>query len=299
MAVGVNGRDLTAPDHLVLLDEEGAQNLAIVLLEEIEIRALADVVRADEEARLARILDHLEVPVEREPEIPDLVAIGAQGDGAPGVGAPHVLLAEDVRGGPGVTREEEEQVVLEIVERVRRDLERPGLLLLVRQEPEAGDAAEGGDVLVLLADWLLEKVDLDPAGLLGQLVGMDQVLLERVECLQQGRREAAGGAQPGAGRHVGHAGDFQMRGADAGQSQGLADQRMLHLVDGRDPLHARVLEDQLLDERLVQRDVDVLVDGGGDDEPVVLAIVRRQIRPAAAQGDSEGTARDDHAEDPS
>ena len=36
-------------------------------------------------------------------------------------------------------------------------------------ERERGDAAEGGDVLVLLADRLAEALDLEVAGLLGEL----------------------------------------------------------------------------------------------------------------------------------
>ena len=37
-------------------------------------------------------------------------------------------------------------------------------------EGERGDAAVGGDELVLLADRLLQRVDLEMAGLLGQLL---------------------------------------------------------------------------------------------------------------------------------
>ena len=49
------------------------------------------------------------------------------------------------------------------------DLSGRASTLSSRLEREAGDAAEGGDVLVLLADRLAEAVDLDVAGLLGQL----------------------------------------------------------------------------------------------------------------------------------
>ena len=87
-----------------------------------------------------------------------------------------VLLLEDLAGRPRVAGEEQQQVVFQVVERPLADLQRPGLHLAVGQEAEAGDPAEGRDVLVLLADRLLEDVDLDLAGLLGQLAGMDQVL---------------------------------------------------------------------------------------------------------------------------
>ena len=46
------------------------------------------------------------------------------------------------------------------------DPQRAGLDAAVRVEVEAGQAAEGGDVLILLADRLAEEVDLDAAGLL-------------------------------------------------------------------------------------------------------------------------------------
>ena len=54
-------------------------------------------------------------------------------------------------------------------------------------ELEAGQAAEGGDVLVLLADRLAEHVDLDVARLLGELGG-------------RARARAGGRAGPAAGR---------------------------------------------------------------------------------------------------
>src|SRR5206468_893501 len=117
-----------------------------------------------------------------EMEVGDHLAVGFL--------APRVLLAEDVRGGPGIPGEEQEQVVLEVVERLGGDLQRPDFHLLVGKKTEAGDAAEGGDVLILLADWLLEDIDLDVAGLLGQLLRMNQTLPERVERLQEGSREA-------------------------------------------------------------------------------------------------------------
>ena len=206
-----------------------------------------------------------------------------------------VLLPEDVRGGPGIPGEEQEQVVLEVVERLGGDLQRPGFHLFVRKKTEAGDAAEGGDILVLLADRLLEDLDLDAAGLLGQLLRMDQILLQRVERLQQRRGETPGRPEARASRHVGHAGDLQMRRPDPRRSQRFANQGMLHLVDRPDPLHVGVLDDQVLDECLVQRDIDVLVDGRGDDEPAVLAVVRGQVRPAAAQGNPQRATRDDQS----
>ena len=60
--------------------------------------------------------------------------------------------------------------------------------------------------------------------------------------------------------------------------------------DVGDALDLRILDDQLAHERLVHGDVDVLVDGGGDEEAAVLAVVRRQVGAAAAEADAQGTA---------
>src|SRR5439155_10553684 len=91
----------------------------------------------------------------------------------------------------------------------------------------------------------------------------------------------------------------EMRSADPGQPHRLPDEGMMHLVHRRHPLHLRVLDDQVLDERLVQRDVDVLVDGGRDHEPAVLVVVGGQVGATPAERDAQGTPRDDHAAAPS
>ena len=53
------------------------------------------------------------------------------------------------------------------------------------RELKTGQAAVGRDVLVLLADGLAEPIDLDQARLLGQLARVDEVLLVRVQRLEQ------------------------------------------------------------------------------------------------------------------
>jgi hypothetical protein len=107
-----------------------------------------------------------------------------------------VLVLQDRRGAAGIAGEEKEQVVLEVVEGLLRDLAGPVLDAAVLVEGEGRDPADGGDVLVLLADRLAEPVDLDVAGLLGQLRRRDEVLLVGVERLEERRREAARGAEP-------------------------------------------------------------------------------------------------------
>ena len=66
----------------------------------------------------------------------------------------------------------------------------------VRVDLEAGDAAERGDVLVLLADRPLEQVDLDVARLLGEVAGGHVFALVGVQRAQEADRERPGGAEP-------------------------------------------------------------------------------------------------------
>src|SRR6185503_2177654 len=131
-------------------------------------------------------------------------------------------------------------------------------------------------------------------GLLGQLTGMYEPLLVGVQGLEERGREAPRGPEARARRDVRHAGQLQVGSLDAQQGQGLPDDRMAQLGRGPDALQARVLDDQLRDEGLVQRDVHVPVDGGGDQEPRVLAVVGGQVGAAAPQGDAQRAPGDDH-----
>jgi hypothetical protein len=98
----------------------------------------------------------------------------------------------------------------------------------------------------------------------------------------------------GAGGDVGHAGDFQVRVGDAGHAQRFADNGVLHLCHVADLLHLRVLDDQPRLESLVERDVDVLVDGGSDQKTAVFLVIRRQVGPTATQADAQWTTCDNH-----
>ncbi len=62
---------------------------------------------------------------------------------------------------------------------------------------------------------------------------------------------------------------------------------MLNVIDLRDAFELRVLDDELRDERLVQRDVNVFVDGRRDEEAAEAFVVGRQIRAAAAEADAK------------
>ena len=94
------------------------------------------------------------------------------------------------------------------------------------------------------------------------------------------------GAQPRAGRDVGHAGQLEVLAVDADELHRLADDRVAQLGGVLHPLELRVLDDPVGDERLVERDVDVAVDGGGDEEAAVLFVVGREVGPPAADHES-------------
>jgi hypothetical protein len=70
---------------------------------------------------------------------------------------------------------------------------------------------------------------------------------------------------------------------DSHQLQRLTHDRVPDLVHRRHVFQLRVLDDDLLAERLVQGDVDILVDGRGDQKTGVFAVVGRQIGAAATE----------------
>ena len=61
---------------------------------------------------------------------------------------------------------------------------------------------------------------------------------------------------------------------------------MLDLGGIGDAFKTGILHNQVRRKIVVKRDVDVFVNRRGDKEPAKLFIVRRQIRPAATEGDS-------------
>ena len=69
---------------------------------------------------------------------------------------------------------------------------------------------------------------------------------------------------------------------------------MLHLARVRDPLVLRGLDDQLVVEGAMQRDVDVLVDRARDEKSAVLAVIRGKVGAASAEGDAQGRTDDQH-----
>jgi len=113
-----------------------------------------------------------------------------------------ILILQDVARAAREPGEEQQQVILELVERGLVDRERLGADLAGAIELEARDPAVGGDVLVLLADRPAEPVDLDLAGEPREIARQQQAALEAVQRLEQRRGEAARRAEPGAGRDI-------------------------------------------------------------------------------------------------
>ena len=56
---------------------------------------------------------------------------------------------------------------------------------------------------------------------------------------------------------------------------------VLHLIPVPDHFHFRVFQNDLVGEGLVNRDIDVLVDGCREHKPAVALVIGRQICPAA------------------
>src|SRR5205823_14638625 len=89
------------------------------------------------------------------------------------------------RGGTRESGEEQQQVVFQVVQRFGRDLQGPDIHAAVLVKIKRRDAAERSDVLVLFPDGFAQQVDLDMAGLFGQRLARDGLLIQRVQRAQQ------------------------------------------------------------------------------------------------------------------
>ena len=197
-----------------------------------------------------------------------------------------VLIFEDRGGAARVAGEKQEEVVFEIKERFFGDARGAVFDAAVFVKCEGGNASDGGDVLVLFADGFAEFVELDVAGLFGEFGGGDEALFRRVERFEERSREAAGGAETGAAGYVGHRRELDVRIGDAGEFHRFADDRMLDLVDVIGAFEFGIFDYDARLKRAVLREVDVFVDGRGDEEAAELTVIRRQVGAAAAEGDA-------------
>src|SRR5664280_815692 len=198
-----------------------------------------------------------------------------------------VLLFQNRGCGTRVAGKEQQQVVLQVEQGLFRNGQGPRFHLTIFAEFETGDAAVGCNVLVLLADRLPQNVDLDVTGLLCQLVRVNQVLLVSMQGFQERSCEAAGRTQARPSRNVGHAGNLQIARLHAYFPEGFADYGMLDVVDGGNFLKVGVLEQETIDETRVNININVLVDGPGNQKASVLAGIGGQVRPSSAQGNPQ------------
>jgi hypothetical protein len=120
----------------------------------------------------------------------------------------------------------------------------------------------------------------------------------RMKGAQQRRGETAGRAEASARWNIGKRGDLDLRRAEVELSQRLADDPVTHRIDRLDMLDLGIFEVDARRERLDDRDVDVLVDRRRDEEPLMFAVVRRQVGSATAERDAQRAPHDDHFGDP-
>ena len=246
------------------------------------MHALGELVRV---ARF-EVLADLEAEVFDEVEVVEHALVGRLALG--------LLVGQDGARAARVAREEHEQVVLEIVKRVLRNLEGRHGDAACFVDLEAGEPTEGGNVLVLFSDGLFQAVDFDRARGFGELVRRHVLTFHRVERAQDAHRERSGRTKPRARRKVGDAHELDAR-RNLLAHEGLAQDAVLDVLGPRHPLELRVLHAVVRSERaVVERDVDVLVDGRRDDEAAVVLVVGREVGAPASDGHAEGRAGDNH-----
>src|SRR5262245_18636339 len=99
---------------------------------------------------------------------------------------------------------------------------------------------------------------------------MHEIFPVRVQSFEQSRRKAAGRTEPRTCGNVGHAGDLEIAGGDADESQRFANNGMSYFVNGRSFFHPRVLQQKTFNEARMNVDVHVLVDRSRDQEAPML-----------------------------
>ena len=205
-----------------------------------------------------------------------------------------VLLFQNRRRRTRITGEKEEQIVFEIVARFIGKLQWPRFNFAIGKKFETSDAAVSRDVLILFADGFLEAPQFDFARLRGEFGGMHQVFFVGVQRLEQCDGETAGRTESRAGGNVGHRSQFQSAPVQAKQGKSFTEDRVLQLRRVRHTLQFGIFDDEVGYERFMQCDVNIFINCRGDEKSAELLVVRRQIRPAAAERDTKWRTRDDH-----
>ena len=142
---------------------------------------------------------------------------------------PAALIVQDRIGCSRAPREEHQEALLELVHRRRPDVEGRDRHAAVLVELEAGDAAECGDVLILLPDRSAEKIDLDSRRPRQRGRRRSRARASTRERAQQADGERARRTEAGSGGDVREADDLDGR-PDVVQLQRRTDDRVLDVV---------------------------------------------------------------------
>ena len=127
--------------------------------------------------------------------------------------------------------------------------------------------------MVLFADGLTAFFDFDAASFIRKLLGRDVAPLDRMQRMHEADGETAGRAEAGAARRdVRHRGDLKTA-LESEHVQAFAHDGMLQLRSLFDFLGARIADSQGVVELPAHGDVNVFVDGCGDDGTTVLPVV--------------------------
>src|ERR1700722_1801522 len=169
---------------------------------------------------------------------------------------------------------------------------------MILVECEAGDAAKCRDELILLANGFAQAIDFNIASLLRQLPGVSDPAMMRMKSLQKGRGKATGGPETGSRRNIRKGRDFYLRRLGMLQCQRFSNDGMFDIRYPIDVFQRGIFQIDARAERPHDCDIDILVDRGCEQESLMLAVVRSQIRTAAAQGDAQRATRDNHIRSP-
>ncbi|HWS70010.1 MAG TPA: hypothetical protein VN325_45185, partial [Steroidobacteraceae bacterium] len=145
--------------------------------------------------------------------------------------------------------------------------------LMILVECEARDAAKCRDELILLANGFAQAIDFNIASLFRQLPGVSDPAVVRMKSLQKGGGKASGGPEAGSRRNIRKGRDFNLRRLKMLQCQRFANDGMF---DIRDPVHVFQRGIFQIDARAEgphDRDVDILVDRGGNQESLMFTVV--------------------------
>src|SRR3984885_7817620 len=127
---------------------------------------------------------------------------------------------------------------------------------------------------------------------------MSDLAAVREKRLQECRGKAAGRSKTCTCRNVRKGGDFDLRYIQIQQLQRFANDGMFYIRHRGHLFQRRIFQVNARFERPHDRDVYILVDRGGNQESLILAVVRREVGAAAAQSDPQWATRDDHIRNP-